>query len=230
MSGESEMTGYRLVSHHLCPYVQRIAIALAERGIVFERVDIDLANKPAWFAALSPLGKVPLLQVEGHVLFESAAILEYLEDTLPQKLHPGDPLTRAEHRGWMEFGSAALNAIAGLYGAPDAPAYDAKFNDLRNKMQRLDEVLRQGPWFAGESFTLVDVVFGPVFRYFDVFSALGLADPSAGLPRLSAWRAALGTRGSVRNAVAADYPQRLASFLRGRNSHMGRLLAGRAAA
>lgn len=224
------MARYRLVSHHLCPYVQRVAIALAERGIGFERIDIDLSRKPDWFVTLSPLGKVPLLEVDGHVLFESAAILEYLEDTLPQKLHPADPLMRAEHRGWMEFGSATLNAIAGLYSAPDGAAHDVKLGDLRSKMQRIEEALGQGPWFSGESFTLVDAVFGPVFRYFEVFSDLGLVDPSAGLPKLSAWRAALRSRRSVQNAVAADYSQRLASFLRARNSHMGRHVSERAAA
>jgi len=229
-SGQSRVPRYRLVSHHLCPYVQRVAIALAERGIAFERSDIDLARKPDWFVALSPLGKVPLLEVDGHVLFESAAILEYLEDTLHRKLHPADALLRAEHRGWMEFGSATLNSIAALYSAPDEAAHDARLADLRGKMQRLEEALGQGPWFAGEDFTLVDAVFGPVFRYFDVFYALGLADPAQGLPKLSAWRAALGARPSVRDAVAGDYPQRLAAFLRARDSHMSRLLATHAAA
>ena len=66
---------FQLVSHELCPYVQRAAIALAEKGVAFERADIDLAAKPDWFRAASPLGKVPLLLVDGGaVLFESAAI------------------------------------------------------------------------------------------------------------------------------------------------------------
>jgi len=68
-----------LVSFDLCPYVQRAAIALAEKGVPFERRDVDLANKPDWFEAISPLGKVPLLQVDDEVLFESAVIVEYLE-------------------------------------------------------------------------------------------------------------------------------------------------------
>src|SRR5258708_40372906 len=79
--GDAAMPHLTLVSHHLCPYVQRVAIALAERGIAAERVYIDLADKPAWFRALSPLGKVPLLKVDDAVLFESAVICEYLEDT-----------------------------------------------------------------------------------------------------------------------------------------------------
>jgi len=219
------MARYRLVSHPLCPYVQRVAIALAERGIPFERIDIDLANKPDWFLALSPLGKVPLLETGGKVLFESAAILEYLEDTLPVKLHPSDPLLRAGHRGWMEFGSTVLNTIAALYGAGDAAAYAQRLAELRQRLERLDAAMGQGPWFAGEGFSLVDAVFAPVFRYFDAFAALGLADPAAGLAAVSAWRARLAERPSVIDAVADDYPQRLAGFLRARNSHMGRLLA-----
>ncbi len=62
----------RLVSHHLCPYVQRAVIALTEKGVAHERTYIDLAAKPDWFTALSPLGKVPLLLVgEATALFES---------------------------------------------------------------------------------------------------------------------------------------------------------------
>src|SRR4051812_13364367 len=81
----------KLVSHKLCPYVQRAVIALMEKGVPFERVDIDLANKPDWFLAISPLGKTPVLQVGDTAVFESAVILEYLEETQPNALHPADP-------------------------------------------------------------------------------------------------------------------------------------------
>jgi glutathione S-transferase len=104
------MTTLTLVSHHLCPYVQRAAISLAEKQVGFERIYVDLANKPEWFKALSPLGKVPLLRVEHGeeeaIIFESAVILEYLEETQPQALHPRAPLERARHRSWIEFGSS----------------------------------------------------------------------------------------------------------------------------
>ena len=52
----------KLISHKLCPYVQRAVIALNEKGVPFERIDIDLANKPDWFLKISPLGKVPVLR------------------------------------------------------------------------------------------------------------------------------------------------------------------------
>src|ERR1700681_849049 len=103
----------KLISHKLCPYVQRAVIALTEKGMAFKRDDIDRANKPDWFLAISPLGKTPVLQVGVTAIFESAVILEYLEETQPKPLHPADPLRRAEHRGWIEFGSTGLHDIAG---------------------------------------------------------------------------------------------------------------------
>src|SRR5437660_10861277 len=99
----------RLISHKLCPYVQRAVIALSEKGVAFERIDIDLANKPDWFLAISPLGKTPVLQVGDVAIFESAVILECLEETQPHQLHPADPLRRAVHRGGSEFGSGVLD-------------------------------------------------------------------------------------------------------------------------
>lgn len=102
-----------LVSHVLCPFVQRAVISLSEKGVPFERRDIDLAAKPDWFLAISPTGKVPVLLVDGEPIFESAVILEYLEDTIGPALHPTDPLARAEHRSFMEFGSRSSTTSRG---------------------------------------------------------------------------------------------------------------------
>src|SRR5258708_21801644 len=158
----------KLISHKLCPYVQRAVIALTEKGVAFERIDIDLANKPDWFLAISPLGKTPVLQVADVPIFESAVILEYLEETYPKPLHPADPLKRAEHRAWIEFGSAVLHHIPGFYPAPNEAAFKARTSQLEVRFARLEARVAAAPWFDGEDFSLVDAVFGPVFRYFDV--------------------------------------------------------------
>ncbi len=216
------------LSHQLCPYVQRAVIALTEKAVAHERTYIDLAAKPDWFAALSPLGKVPLLLVdEATALFESAVICEFLEETAPGvRLHPDDPVERARHRAWIEFASATLGSIAGFYAAPDMATFEGKRADLAAKMAWLEGALGAGPYFAGERFSLVDAAFGPVFRYFDTFEAalppLGVFDA---VPRVCAWRAALAMRPSVRSAVAVDYPERLSLFLRARGSHLSRLMA-----
>src|SRR3954462_13084855 len=116
----------KLVSHKLCPYVQRAVVSLTEKGVPFERIDVDLSNKPDWFKKISPLGKTPVLLVGDTAIFESAVILEYLEETQPNPLHPADPLARAEHRAFIEFGSASLNDIWGVYSAPDQAAFAVK--------------------------------------------------------------------------------------------------------
>ena len=213
----------RLISHKLCPYVQRAVIALSEKGVPFERVDIDLANKPDWFLKISPLGKTPVLVVGEVAIFESAVILEYLEETEPKPLHPADPLHRAEHRGWIEFSSAVLNDIAGLYSAPDETTFKAKAVQLEARFARLEARVAASPWFDGESFSLVDAVFGAVFRYFDVFDEIGDFGILTGKPKLARWRAALAARSSVKSAVSAEYPALLRAFLQQRNSWISQL-------
>ena len=141
-------------------------------------------------------------------------------------MHPADPLARAEHRAWIEFGSAILNDIAGLYAAPDQSAFNTKAAALREKFIRVEKRLK-GPWFDGERFSLVDAVFGPVFRYFDAFDRIGDFGVLANLPKVAAWRAALSARPSVQTAVSPDYPALLWDFYRTRGSHLSRLMEAR---
>jgi glutathione S-transferase len=219
----------KLISHKLCPYVQRAVIALTEKGVAFERIDIDLAHKPDWFLQISPLGKTPVLLVGDTAVFESAVILEYLEETAPKPLHPADPLRRAEHRAWIEFGSTVLSDIAGFYAAPDEPAFQAKTAQLQARFARLEARVVALPWFDGAEFSLVDAVFGPVFRYFDVFDEIGDFGILAHKPKLANWRSSLAVRPSVHAAVRADYPALLRDFLNRRNSWLSGLQARAAA-
>ena len=218
-----------LVSHDLCPYVQRAVIALTEKGVPFDRIFIDLADKPDWFLAISPLGKVPLLKVGDDVIFESAVILEYLEETQGHPLYPADPLARAKHRAMIEFGSAILSDIWGLEIAPTREVAVAKIEALRQKFARLERDLGAGPWFAGQKFGLVDVVFGPVLRYFDLFDRILDHGIFAATPKVNAWRAALAARPSVRAAVVPDYLKRLERFVAKQNGYLAGLPARRAA-
>ena len=212
-----------LASHALCPYVQRAAIVLAEKGLAFERREVDLADKPAWFHAVSPMGKTPVLLVGSKPLFESAVICEYLEDSELPRLHPGDALERAQHRGWVEFASALLNTIAGFYNASDETALMARRDELIARFAQLEAVLEDspGPYFAGTAFSLVDAAFAPVFRYFDAFEQIADFGFFDGRPRLRVWRVALARRETVRGAAAPDYPERLMAFLRARKSALG---------
>lgn len=132
-------------------------------------------------------------------------------------------------RSWIEFGSAVLNDIAGFYGAVDETPFMQKVKALANKFERLEARLElrfsAGPYFDGERFSLVDAVFSPVFRYFDIFDRIGEFGVLAGKSKVLAYRQALAARPSVRAAVASDYNSRLWTFLRARNSQLSRIMA-----
>ena len=213
-----------LISHILCPYVQRAVIALEEKGIAYERIDIDLANKPDWFLALSPLGKTPVLKVDDDVLFESNVILEYLEDILVHPLHPEDALVRARHRSMIEFSSAILNDIAGLYNAKSPDLFEEKKQALKKKFAWMEDHVSGQDWFSPNGFSLVDVVFGPVFRYFDTLDRVEGFNLFDALPKIKNWRANLKARASVQNAVGGQYPEQLLLFLQKRPSYLATLL------
>jgi glutathione S-transferase len=121
-----------------------------------------------------------------------------------------------------------LNDIARLYNAGTQADFERERDRLCGGFERLEvelSVRQSGPFFQRNRFTLVDAVFGPIFRYFDVFevrAGLRLLD---GLPRIGAWRVSLADRPSVRGAVDEDYPELLAAFLRNRRAYMSDLVA-----
>jgi hypothetical protein len=102
-----------------------------------------------------------------------------------------------------------LDDIGGLYNAPEADAFDRRAVMLGEHPP--GTVLGPPAFFFGESFSLVDAAFAPVFRYFDVLEPFVQLGVFAGKPRIAAWRRAVAERPSVKAAVDADYPQRLES-------------------
>lgn len=213
-----------LISHHLCPYVQRAAIALHEGGVPFERRNIDLANKPDWFLKLSPLGKVPILVVNDDVvLFESSVIAQYVDENTGSTLLSSDTLEKYSQLAWLEFASQVIAGIGRMYSADTRSAVDNARTNLESKFRRLEQSLHDGPWFANEHFTLVDAAFAPAFRYFDIIEDLSGFEFFARTPKVARWRSALSERPSVISAVSEDYSERLLEFLADRDSVIGRI-------
>lgn len=215
-----------LFSHHGCPYVQRVAIVLAEKGIAHTRRDVDFKAKPPDFLAASPLGQVPALLADGARLFDSIAICEYLEERFEPRLHPPGLHERARHRGWMAVGSALLQGVGGYFKAPDPASLEARRLELVAMLSRVEAGLDCAPYFSGESFSLVDAVFAPVFRYFDAFEAMVPFDFFEGLARVAGWRETLKARPSVAQAVQPDFLPRLVEYLSTRDSALARQAAG----
>jgi len=216
---------FHLVSHALCPYVQRSIITLEEKRIPYTRTDIDLAKKPVWFRQKSPLGKVPILLVdEEHSLFESTVICEYLDEITPGSLHPADSFEKAYHRAWIEFGSSILSKIASLYNAKQEPHFYTIHTEIQNMFRLIETELSGDLFFSGEKFHLIDAVYGPIFRYFDVFDTFTNLNTLDNFPKCLLWSKALKSRSSIQNAVSKDYSKLLVNFLIHRESYISQLV------
>ncbi|MDZ8237250.1 MAG: glutathione S-transferase family protein [Nostoc sp. ChiQUE01a] len=214
----------KLISHELCPYVQRAVIVMLEKNIPHEREYIDLANRPAWFLEISPLGKVPALLVDNEVLFESVVICDYLDEITPGSLYPDNPLTKAKYRSWIEFGSSILNSIGSFYSAKEESLFEAKTQEIIQKFQTLEGQLQEGPFFGGDKFSLVDAVYGPIFRYFVVFDQYKDWSFFSQTPKVRTWQNNLLKHPSVIDAVLPKYPELLHQFLLKRDSYLSQII------
>jgi glutathione S-transferase len=93
------MSKLKLVTAKFSPYGHRVEMTLIEKNIPYEKIDIDLANRPDWFVKESPIGKVPILYIDDKILFESMVICEYLEESFSDlPLHPKDLIIKAIRR------------------------------------------------------------------------------------------------------------------------------------
>ncbi len=213
------MPKIELVSFKLCPFVQRSVIMLKQKDIPYEINYIDLSEKPDWFLAISPLGKVPLLKVEGEVLFESAVINEYLDDITTPRLMPLEPLPKARQRAWIEFVSACVGLQHRWMLTPSHDDVEKQLADYRSRLEHLERAL-QGPLFSGEVFSLVDAALAPmVMRDEWVRETFGRVIYE-GFPKLESYAQTTLELRSVRESVVDDFPELLESYLRDNGSFL----------
>lgn len=208
---------FELVSFPLCPFVQRSLITLLYKEIDYHVSYIDLEDKPDWFLAISPTGKVPVLRVDDAVLFESAVINEYLDEVTEPHLHPADPLTRARHRAWIEYGSSLLVDQFNLMLARDEDSLDAMIERFFQRLQIL-ESQAEGPFFQGPDFSLVDAAFAPLFQRLEIIQRRHPSPRWAELPHLQVWSQSLLALPAVQQSVPQDFDAQFAAYLRRKGS------------
>jgi RNA polymerase-associated protein len=140
-----------------CPYCARVRIVLAEKGVEYETVQVDLADRPAWIYEKNPLGRVPVLEEEAFVLPESAVINEYLEERYPEPpLWPADPGERALGRVLVFRFDELSKPYYALRRGDDGAA-----ERLDVALAGLDRVLEAQPHLSGRAFGLADVAYVP---------------------------------------------------------------------
>jgi glutathione S-transferase len=154
----------KLISFKLCPYVQKAVLTLLHKGIDFDIEYIDLMNPPEWFKEISPLGKVPVVQVGDQIIFESSVIVEYLDEAYGEPLHPADLVLKAQNRSWMEFGNECLMNGFNLIVTPDEAGFNEQVEGMLSKLDRIEKQLGDNKFFNGDSVSLVDLSFAPLFQ------------------------------------------------------------------
>ena len=204
------MSRPKLISFTVCPFVQRAVLALEEKGVDYELEFIDLANKPEWFLALSPRGKVPVLLDEGVPLFESQAIVEYLDETRGgARLTPEDPRERARDRAWFAYASEEIFAASWLMeSAKDAAAFAEKTAAMRQKLGLVEEAMEGRDYLSGDgsSFGLADVAYAPaLFRLAAWKRLYGVDGALDGLPRVAAWSERVLARETMPRSVPESW-------------------------
>jgi len=167
------------------------------------------------------LGKVPALKVGETVLFESAVILEYLDEVTPPSFHPSDPLQKALNRAWIEFTSELFVDLHRMALAEDQEAFEENLASARTKFQRLETQLAEGPFFNGTGFSLIDAAIAPAFfriSQMDGIHPLSLLDH---LPKVQRWSEALLERESVRASVVPEFRDLFRDYLAADGGYLG---------
>ena len=206
---ETAMPKYMLVSFKTCPWVQRSAIVFREKKTEFELRHIEPDNRPDWFLAISPHKKVPALTIDDKVsLFESNAINEYLDETIPPRLHPEDPIERAFNRAWTDYVPTFASAVTATGYAEDEAAFKAAAEKIPLPFERLERALEKqgaGPFFNGAKYSLVDAAYAPFLQryvFLDRVRPLGTIEK---FRRLKSWTDALMARPSTHSFPEAEF-------------------------
>ncbi len=205
----------KLYAHPFSSYSQKALIAFYEKDIPFEfaLLSPDYPRTQAEHLALWPLGRFPVLEHEGHVLFEASIIVEYLDQQKP------DPLRLVAESPSAALEVRMLDRIFDNYVM--TPVQTIVSDSLRPPESRdphgvararalldssyawIDQTLQGREWAAGGAFSLADCAAAPSLFYADWVHAIGddFAD-------LRAYRARLLSRPSVARAVDEARPYR----------------------
>ena len=216
------MAEIQIYSAVVCPYAHRSRLTLLEKGVDFELIEIDLDNKPEGFTNISPYGKVPVLKHGDERVWESAIINEYLDEVFPDPpLLPSSPIGKAQARIWIDFANTRfVPTYTNLMRNPDPQQQQEALEELYKHLEfiekeALGKLSENGPYWFGESVSLVDISFYPWFERLPVIEHYrGFQFPSE-LTRIRRWWDAVSERDSVK-AIATPkefYIQRYANYV-----------------
>lgn len=153
----------KLYSGSVDPFSHRCRIVLYEKGMDFEVIDVDLANKTEDLAVLNPYGSVPVLVERDLVLSEANIINEYIDERFPHpQLMPADPVMRARARLFLySFEKDLFSHIKDLESADEVVANKAR-KTIRDNLTQLVPIFSKQNYLLGDEYSMLDVAVTPL--------------------------------------------------------------------
>jgi len=179
------------------------------KKVDFEVTYITKDTKPDWFLNISPHAKVPVLKVGADVLFESNAIVEFLDEVIEPRLAPEDLIKRAQNRAWTDFTGSWAAALGKVTYAKSIEMHSASVDELRVTLQKIEDVLgrreNKGPYFNDAQLSLVDAAYAPFLMRFNIVEGINPTCILDMFPKIQAWSDALMSNNAVINSVSKDF-------------------------
>ncbi|WP_085300063.1 glutathione S-transferase family protein [Cognaticolwellia mytili] len=204
----------KVISFKICPFVQRVTAALNAKNVPYEIEYIDLKDKPQWFLDISPNGQVPVLITElGTALFESDAIVEYIEDEFGGIEGHVTNEQRAIDRAWSYLGTKNYLAQCGTMSSKDEESFTQKSAKLSTVFAKVEQQLSTAnTFFKFNALSNVDIAWLPLLHRANIIKKHTGFDFLCGLPKMQAWQAALLTSGVAENTTSADFEALFTNF------------------
>ncbi|WP_306145963.1 glutathione S-transferase family protein [Roseibium sp. MMSF_3412] len=213
----------KIVSFKICPFVQRVTAMLEAKNMAYEIEYIDLKNKPDWFLEVSPVGQVPvLIAADGTALFESDAIVEYIDEIAPPLLEDLSAEERAVNRAWSYLASKHYLVQCSTMQAPDKNVLDERVAKLGKSFARAENRLGHGPYFAGDRLGNVDMAWLPLLHRASIVEQVSGYDMLSAFPKVKAWQRVLMNTGIPEKSVPGDFVRKFSDFYLSDRTWLGR--------
>ena len=202
----------KVTSFKICPFVQRVTALLEAKKKPYEIDYIKLNNKPQWFLDISPTGQVPLLITEsGIALFESDAIVEYINDTTQSLDGNLSPEQKALSRAWCYQGTKHYLAQCSAMRSADQTTFSERNKKLAKAFALAEQHIK-GPFFNGNTLGNIDIAWLPLLHRAAIIKEHTSFDFLDGYPKLQQWQSAVMATGLAQQSVATDFEQHFTRF------------------
>ena len=215
---EAGADSIRLVSYNLCPFAQRVLIALNHKKIPFSVSYIDLKNKPDWFRKLNPEGQVPALQVGDQLLTESQVINDYLDEQYPDPaLYPKDLILKAHHKVLISKAGTANSYLYRIGKMESREEARPVLDEMQNWLLKVDSRINQLP-FQQDRLSMLDIAWAPFMMRLDILARAQDIDLLKNVSQLKRWQQRVLAFPAVRNSVVDNFEALYLSNLRDNKS------------